>query len=73
MSERAVGTNLPTIGRRVAEQLYGAIVFEDDTRVVRVSTNEDGHLMVKVHKKEGGFERLPRGYMLGANILQHKG
>ena len=44
---------------------------EVDTESFRIHVIEDdtGKLIVKVHMLVGGAEYLPRGYMLGSNML----
>lgn len=50
------------------------IVYETDKVVVRCGTDtEKNEVRVVIHRKnEAGEECLPRGYMLGLNILIYK-
>ena len=57
-----------------AENLFGKVIYEDDDCVIRLSKKAiDGvgnEVVVKAHRQDvHGHEGLPRGYMLGSNML----
>lgn len=65
-------THMPTETKEHPSTTFGAIVFYTDFAIVRAKTvkTEDGwRLQVTVHRREGEREILPRGYMIGTNIL----
>lgn len=46
----------------------GETIYESENCIVRV-VEKDGKLVLAVHRVENGQELLPRGYLIGDNLL----
>jgi hypothetical protein len=58
-----------TISYEQAVENFGPIILITEKYIVRGKTTQDGEVEIIIHQKEDGIEQLPRGYVLGSNIL----
>lgn len=51
---------------------FGAVAFQNEFSIVRIKSvkhNGGWRTKITVHKKAAGEEQLPKGYILGHNML----